>query len=101
MTGAVVGDQRQRSADVAVNFEGDRTLEMNLAIGKTRAHVAIERGIVGFPQSLPRTYPAPIDIAVAEAESRFAVAGLELVDASAFFALLRFSGVEHHPVARF
>ena len=67
MAMAVVGDERERRAGAAVDLEGDRALETDFFPLKRRPHLAIERGVVGFPDELTGAHAAPVDVAVAEA----------------------------------
>ncbi|OQB92401.1 MAG: hypothetical protein BWX86_01839 [Verrucomicrobia bacterium ADurb.Bin122] len=96
---AIVGDECERRAGVAVDFEGERARVADLFAGKGGADLAVERGVVGFPDAVADVQAAEIEVAAAEAQDGLGAVGLDLVNASALFAGLGRAGVEDQTVA--
>ena len=107
MTGFIPRDDRERLANLAVDFNVDGLLKARGIAGKTLAQALVQFGIVRLPQLVPDADAIEINVAVPELQNGFLGARglvlemLDSIDAPALLLFVRPSGIEHHAVAQF
>src|SRR5688572_33271678 len=88
-----------------MNVKMEGTLKARLITSEGLTQAAVEFGIAGFPNAISDMNAVEVEVAFAEAEVDFVAARIgiglcaDLINASAFFGLLRMAAVEDHAVA--